>query len=293
MALIHIVSHLLCAFLDFIKTIHIRVLLLLMYLLIEMKVKVISKEEFQRFGNVGNAFIVLQTKMTAVLNSANYGDLRRACIAQMHNPGGAQLSPELIDKIKTTKNVDCLFDLLVESPYWSWIDVRIMEAMVVASDISQAKELLDNYKAVVFSKRLLDLLPNVPSKKVKQEYYDKIIAKINKDSNEMTVADLLEFQSQLEAVIMDIKKGVCVLENLDKGCVEVHWYIPTNCVDKAYQNARYNRYQFNKLLLRHLKIGQYPVINDPLDAKFTSPSKYTVEYILHLRCIMYVRMYIV
>ena len=260
----------------------------MMYLLIEKKAMVVSKEEFQRFSNVGNAFIVLQTKMKAILNSANFGDLRRACIVQMHNPGGAQLSPELIDKIKITKNVDELLDQLVDSPYWSWIDVRIMEAMVIASDISQAQELFYNYKAVVFSKRLLDLLPNVPSKKVKQQYYDKIIAKIKKDSNEMTVADLLEFQSQLEAVIMDIKNGVCILENLDKGCVEVHWYIPTNCVDIAYQNARRNRYQFSKLFLQNLKIGLYPVINDPLDVKITSPSEYIVVYIRITFTVMYI-----
>ena len=246
----------------------------MVYLLIENKVNVTSKEEFQSY-NVGKSFILLQTKMRALLTKANYGDLRRACIAQKNNPGGAELSPKLVDKIQAAENFDSLLDLLVCSPYWSWIDLRIMEAMVTASENSQAQKLLDNYKAVVFSKRLVDLLPNVPSKEVKQEFYKKIIAKIKQDSNELTVADLIEFQSQLEAVIMVIKKGVCILESLDKGCVEIHWYIPTSYVDTAYQNAKHNRYQFNELHLQHLKIGKYPVIHDPLDVKFTSSSKYT------------------
>ena len=120
------------------------------------------------------------------------------------------------------------------------------------------------------------MLPNVPSKEVKQKYYKKVIAKIKQDSNEMTVADLLEFHSQLEEVIMDIKKGVCILDNLDRGCIEVHFYIPTNWVDKAYRNARHNFCQFNKLYLQQLKIGQYPVIYDPFDVIFTSPSKCSV-----------------
>ena len=224
---------------------------------------VVSKEEFEKHDDVGKSFIILQTKMRALLQKANYGDLRRACIAQMHNPGGADLSQELIQRILTIDNIDALLDLLVCTPYWSWIDIRILEMMVVASGSSQALQLLENYKAAVFSKRLIDLLPNVPSKEVKDKYYAKVVTKIKKDHNEVTIADLLKFQSQLERVIMDIKKGVCMLEHLEQGCVEAHWYIPTNCVDRAYQNAKLKCYHFNDLHLQYLKIGCYPVIHNP------------------------------
>ena len=225
---------------------------------------VITKEEFKSYGNdVGRAFIALQTNMRGLLKTANCDNLRNACIAQRHNPQGAELSKELVDDILKTETSDKLFDLLVCCPYWSWIDIRLLKAMVIASQNHQAHELLENYKEVIFSKRLLDLLPNVPSKKVKQKYYDKVVAKLE-DSNDITVADLWKFQSQLEAVIMDIKKGICILEHLEKGCVEVHWYIPTSLVDKAYQNARAKCYQFSDLHLQQLKIGHNPVIHDPL-----------------------------
>ena len=225
---------------------------------------VVSKEEFEKHDNVGKSFIVLQTNMRELLQNANCGDLRRACIAQRHNPGGAKLSLELASKMSTTKNNDELFDLLVLTPYWSWIDIRILEVMVVASKSSFALQLLKNYKAAVFSKRLIDLLPNVPSMEVKEEYYAKVVTKIKKDHNEIPVADLLEFQSQLEAVIMDINSGVCILAHLEQGCVEAHWYIPTNCADRAYQNAKLKCYHFHDLHLQYLKIGSYPVIHNPL-----------------------------
>ena len=203
--------------------------------------------------------------MRTFLKSSNYGDLRRACIAQQNNPGGAKLSKPLVDEILTTKNIDDLFDLLVCTPYWSWIDIRIMEMIVAAAQNSQAQQLLDNYKGAVFSKRLIDLLPNVPSKEVKEKYYDKVVTKIQKDHTEITVADLLEFQSELEVVIMDINEGKCILDHLKDGCIEVHWYIPINCVDRAYHTARAKRYQFSSLKLQYLKIGHYPVIQNPLD----------------------------
>ena len=230
----------------------------------DTKSLVISKEEFDGYHDVGKAFVALQTNMRRLLEKSNYGDLRRACITQMHNPGGAELSETMVGQISARKSIDELFDLLVCSPYWSWIDIRILEVMVVASNSSQAVQLLKNYKDVVFSKKLIDLLPNAPSKKVKEEYYSKVVTKVNQDHNEMTVADLLKFQSQLEAVIMDIKKGICILEHLEKGCIEIQWYIPTSCVDGAYQSARVKCDQFNDLHLQYLKIGCYPVIHDPL-----------------------------
>ena len=230
---------------------------------IDTKSLVITKEEFESYNDVGKAFIALQTKMGILLKSTTFPAVRRACIAQMHNPGGAKLSPKLVEQISATQNIDDLFDLLVCCPYWSWIDIRMLEAMVIASDSYQADELLGNYKAVVLSKKLIDLLPNVFSKEV-EENYTKLVTKIKKDPNEMTVGDLLVLQSRLEVEIMDIKKGISVLEHWEKGCIEIHWYIPTSCVDRAYQTARIKRCQFNDLHLQYLKIGDYPMIHDPL-----------------------------
>ena len=202
--------------------------------------------------------------MKALFKKADFGDLRRACIAQVHNPDGAELAPDVVKKILVTQNIDDLFDLLVCSPYWSWIDIRILEMMVAASGISLADKLLKNYKAAVFSKKIIELLPNVFGKDLGEEFCTKVVSKVQKNPKEMTVADLLEVQSKLEIDIMNIKKGICILEHLEKGCVEIHWYIPTSCVDGAYQTARVRCYQFKDLHLQYLKIGHYPVIHDPL-----------------------------
>ena len=222
---------------------------------------VISKEEFQKYNNdIGRAFIQLQTRIKGLLQRANCDDLKNACIAQMHNPGGAEISKELIGKISQAESSDTLFNLLVCSPYWSWLDIRILEVMVTASEIEQAHQLLKNYKTVFFCKRLVDLVSSAPSKKVNEEYYTKVVTKMEKDSNIITISDLLIFQSQLEGVIMDSKKGICILDCLKEGCVEIHWYIPTICVDRVYWTARAKCYQFNDFHLQYLIIGHHPVI---------------------------------
>ena len=222
---------------------------------------VISKEQFENYNDVGKAFVALQTKISILLKNVNFVEVRRACIIQVRNRAHAddRLS-ELIKQISKTDNFNDLFDILVNIPYWSWIDIRILEMMVTASENPQAVELLNNYKAAIFSKNLIDLLPCVPSKEIKEEYYAKVVTKVKKDPDKMTVINLLEFQKQLEVVILDIQNGICILEHLEKGCVEVHWYIPTSCVNGAYQTARVRCHQFNDLHLQYLKIGCYPVI---------------------------------
>jgi len=225
---------------------------------------VISIEEFAECDTVGAAFIKLQTKLTKMLVKTDHLSLRRACIAQQKTPGGVQLSKQLETEIRHTQDTNVLLDTLICSPYWSWIDIRILEAVVVASEIPQGLQLLKNYKAAIFSKKVIELLPDAPSKEIKEKYFTKIGTKLGRDARKMTVADLLEFQSQLETVIMDIGKGTCVLGHIKKGCIEVHWYIPTHYVDSAYQSASTRCHMFNEIHLLWLQIAHYPVIHDPL-----------------------------
>ena len=222
-----------------------------------------SEETFKQFSTVTSAFLYLTSMMTMLLRRADFFIVRRACIEQIHTPSGAQLPEKVVDGINNSNNIDVLLDILARSPYWSWIDIRLLEAMAVSSNIKQAHCLLDSYKKATFTKKLKDLLPDIPSKEVKEEYYSKVVSKLNKDPNEVTVWDLLKFQSQLEEVIMDIRRGVCILEHLEKGCIEVHWYIPTCCVDDTYQSALQNCDKFQSISLLHLQIGDYPVIYQP------------------------------
>ena len=202
--------------------------------------------------------------MTILLRKADFYIIRRSCLEQINTPNGAQLLPEDVTSIKASKNIDELLDVLAVSAYWSWIDVRLLQAMVDASNNKKAINLIERYKNAIFKKKLKDVLPDAPGKEVKEAYYTKIVSKVDKDPDDITVEDLLKFQSQLETVIMDIKNGVCILEHLEKGCIEVHWYIPTSCIDGAYRSARVKRYLFHDLHLQYLKIGHYPEIYDPL-----------------------------
>ena len=225
---------------------------------------VISKDEFAKYDSVTEAFIKLQTRITKMLMCVNFASLRRACIAQQKTPNGVQLSEKLEADILNTQNVDSLMDLLVLSAYWSWIDIRILSAMVAASDLPQAYQLLENYKSAVFPKRLVDVLQSLPNRNINDKFFAKIAAKLRKDATVMKVADLLKFQSHLEMVIMDIGRGVCIIKNIKKGCLEVYWYMPSQYVDSAYKSASIKCHLFNEVGLLWLQIAHYPVIHGSL-----------------------------
>ena len=136
----------------------------------------------------------------------------------------------------------------------------------MSSGIREAKVLLNKYKEIIFSKKLsevLDILFMPQQKKDKDAYTTRVGSKLEKDPNEITVADLARFSTTLEKVIMDINNGSCVLEHLGTGCLEIHWLIPIQCRFHAYKSALNNRHRFSEIHLQYLHIEPYPPIYDP------------------------------
>jgi len=201
--------------------------------------------------------------MKSQLSAADFSDMKRACIEQMNNPNGAQLPPDVTAKVKSCKTIDDLFIVLAESPYWSWIDIRLLNVMAAASGFAESIELLASYKSSVFTRKLIEFIPNAPSKRIKEEYYSKIVTKIDKDANNITVADLLNFRSELEKVILDINKGICILDHVEIGSIKVHWYIPNYSVDSAYQSASIRSHMFTEIHLLWIQIAHHPIIHNP------------------------------
>ena len=47
------------------------------------------------------------------------------------------------------------------------------------------------------------------------------------------------------------------------GCIEIHWLVPTHCIDHAYKSAYLKRHEFHKFHLQYLQIGGHRIIYDP------------------------------
>ena len=222
-----------------------------------------TKDDISEFDSIREAYISLTSNVCRLLENEYFPPIRRSCIEQMKTPSGAQLSPDTIQKIKATNDLNALLDILVDCPYWSWIDLRLLEAMVAASGSSVAKGFVNSYRNAIFSKKLVEVLPSIPNTEDKDAYYSKIVSKVQKDVEQITVSDLLKFQYHLETVIMDIASGTCSLACIKEGCIEIHWLVPTHCIDDAYKSACLQRHKFHEFHLQYLQIGGHSVIHDP------------------------------
>ena len=219
--------------------------------------EIVSSFDISQFTSIREAFVSLTANVSKLLQSEDFYAIRRSCIEQIHTPSGAQLSSDMVQKIKIATDLNALLDTLADSPYWSWIDLRLLETMVAASGSHAAKDLIISYQKSVFSKRLIDVLPSIPNNEASDAFYSKIVSKVHKDIKEVTVFDLLRFQTELETVIMGLKSGTCALGCIDEGSIVILWYIPNHCINHAYQSACLMSDKFQDFDLQYLQIGPY------------------------------------
>ena len=207
--------------------------------------------------------MLLSTQLCKLLKSADFSSLKRA----FQNPGGIQLPDDVKADIKKAKKLDDLLDVLAESKYWNFADLRLINVLVFSSDNPEAVLLVDSYKKAFFSKTLSDVVNTCIRKEVlppdqRREFTCRVSGKINKEPHEVTVAELAEYCTSLETVIMKIHNGSCALQHIEEGCVKIYWLIPIRCSYHAYKSALNNRHKFHSLHLQYLKIESYPVIYD-------------------------------
>ena len=138
---------------------------------------------------------------------ADFDSLRRAILQQRNSPCGVQLPDNLFHNIVSAHNLDTLLNILVSFKYWNWVDLRLLETLVISSEIHAAKAHIDKYKELYFPMKLsevLDKLPRLQQKEYKDAYTAKVASKIQWEPNEVTVGDLSHYCDVLEVVIMDI-----------------------------------------------------------------------------------------
>lgn len=219
--------------------------------------------DIPEFESITKAFLYLTSNISKQLQHEDFYIMRRACIEQINTPNGVQLSPNMKQDIKSVNNLNALLDTLADSPYWSWIDLRLIEALVEASGSQVAKNLVNGYKKQIFSKKLIEVISTVPNKEVSDEHYSKIVSKFGKELEEITIFDLLKLKSQLETVIMNLKSGTCALAHIGEGCIEIHWIIPTDYINRVYEAAILKRHKYHTIYLQYLQIGTHNKIYNP------------------------------
>ena len=189
--------------------------------------------------------------------------LRSACIkADKPSTKISELPSEFIIQLKGTGNFDELLELLTASTYCNWINIRVFERMSACSRQAEAKELIDKYKQIVFSKRLSDILEDIPDLIIPEDFYTKVEDKWNKKIEDITLEDIAKRWANLQK-IFDVDDVEVLLKNVINCSIKIVWLIPISLVSHARFSAFKNWYDLKDV--SYLSIGDHVIKNDQLE----------------------------
>ena len=176
---------------------------------------------FNNCEDVDECFSRFTAAMFEILSKAKFTSLRRACLENSNRLGGLALSKELKSSIAAAQSLDHLFDILCDSPYWNWMNIKMLTKMAQASLLDAATKLIQQYKDEVYSRKLIDVLPQLPNLNISDTDYTKAKEKWNKDLNDVTVNDLVNHWSEVEK-IFNVEEPTMLLDKVINGSIEIH-----------------------------------------------------------------------
>ena len=174
--------------------------------------------------------------MFKILSSAEFPSLCRACLENSNKLGGVTLPSDLKSNIAATQNLDDLFDVLCDTPYWNWMNIKMLGKMAKASHLPVATKLIRQYKEEVYSRKLIEVLQQISSFSLSSNYYTKAKEKWNKDLNDVTVNDLVVGHWSKVEKIFNVEEPTVLLDKVINGSIEIHWLIPTELVEHTCQS---------------------------------------------------------
>ncbi|XP_065909082.1 uncharacterized protein [Dysidea avara] len=186
--------------------------------------------DFTSCENVDDAFSRFTAEMFLILCKVKFITLRRACLENVNKIGGAVLPENLVTEIRTAKDLDDLFDVLGSSPYWNWMNIRMLVKMANVSRQPAALKLIDRYREEVYSRKVMEILRQIPNLKIPDKYYTAIKEKWNKNLDEITVQDLVTHWSDVERKF-DVQEPTVLLDRVVEGCLVIHWLVPINIIE--------------------------------------------------------------
>lgn len=171
---------------------------------------------------------------------------------------------DIADEIRQTRDLHDLFRIMSNhKPYWNWMNIQVIKIM--ANDSEEAKKLIDQYKIDIFSKKVKDVLSEIPELEVPKDKYTEIIEKLNKRFYNLRIEEVFERWREIEKWL-EVDETM-LLKNIQGGCVEICWLLPKSLVERAVTSvkskdkslANYQKFFYRVLFF---KIGDFTIMDN-------------------------------
>ena len=166
----------------------------------------------------------------------DFKKVRRRCIQNANVIGTISLPKDIKNQILSASDFDDLFDILCSTPYWNWMNIRMLERM--AGNCTSAKQLIEKYKSKVFSRKVKDIISEIPNLEVPIDEYTEVKAKWNKNFDDLTIKDIVTKWNDIEKKF-NVDETM-VLKSITEGCVKVCWLLPNHLTECAISSVKHD-----------------------------------------------------
>ena len=200
-----------------------------------------------------SAFLYLLSKLVALWSESDFSELQAVCQRDSRLPN------ELRSKLRNATDLKKTLDLLADSPFCTWLELRILKRMANVSDIPEAIHMISTFEECVHNRKCADVKPYFKKEYIIPDHLNKVIAKLNDNFEHLIVADLIKYCHNLEC-ILQLPHESGAPANIKEGCLEIHFYIPTYSYLYAYESAKRNFLELRPMHIQYLQIGTYPKV---------------------------------
>ena len=210
--------------------------------------------------DIDAAFSKLSLSVTSTIENTHFFALRRACIKRTNSPKMFQKLYELYSINNAARLFQALCTMLAKSPYWNFLDIRMMEAIAAASLIPAVQESVENFKRTFFGMSLFDVAPYFPLIPMKSSHI-AIIEELAEELSKITLFELYKHRFYLETELIQTGLNTCIYTkcNIATGTVKITWQIHVDHVYKAYCSWKEKQSQSSQkhMTISFKDIGMY------------------------------------
>ena len=227
--------------------------------------------------NVEDSFVYMLHILEKLWSNVEFSILKSACKRD------GRLSNELKNSLASTNTLGEIFDILSNTPFCNWLDIRILKSMGTVADIPEATQVISTFENCVYSRKCSEVIKHFRKQFINPDHLTKVIAKFNKHADCLVVAKLIKYCQMLESVLQVPSESNTLVDS-EIGCLKVSFVIPKYCYLHAYEILKRRFLKLRPFNIQYLQIGDFPKLYTTNLIKITEAKSLLAEIAPYDNC---------
>ena len=210
-----------------------------------------SYEQQFKDGDIESSFVFMLYKLNELWSDVDYSKLIDACLWDM------RLSDELRNNLRSVGSLKGILDLLSETHFCTWLEIRILRSMADVAEVPEAIQIIDTFAQCVHSRKCSEVEKHFKKQYIIPNDYSLVCTRLNKDAKDLCVADLIEYCHNLESIIEQPKSSALVT---GKTGLEVCLVVPKQWHFHAYEKVKSRFLKLRPFNIQYIQIGTLPKV---------------------------------